>query len=114
MSGNIYSQLILNLPDIDIALDGVKGKLFQGENHQIVFFDIAPIGEIPAHSHGEQWGVVVDGEMHLTVDGKTKICKKGDWYHIPEGTVHSAVFKTRVFAIDVFADKDRYYPKEIK
>jgi len=30
--------------------------------------DIDPIGEVPPHSHGAQWGVVVEGEMELTID----------------------------------------------
>ena len=108
MLEHIYPELIRNLPEADIPQEGVKGKILQGENHQIVFFEIEPIGEVPPHSHGEQWGIVVDGEMHITIDGETRILKKGDSYHIPRGVVHSAVFKTKFYAIDFFEDKDRY------
>jgi len=111
MKDSIYPDLINNLPNADIPHQGVKGKLFQGDNHQVVFFDIAAIGEVPAHSHGGQWGIVIDGEMHLTIEGKTRVLKKGDSYYIPKGAVHSAVFKTRVFAIDIFEDRERYKSK---
>ena len=80
-------------------------------DHQIVFFDIDPIGEIPLHSHGEQWGIVVEGEMDLSIGGQTKRYKAGDSYHIPAGVTHGAKFLSRVRAIDVFADRDRYKPK---
>jgi len=73
--------------------------------------EIDAIGEVPPHSHGAQWGVVLKGEMLLTIGGIAKSYKKGDSYYIPAGVVHSADFKTKVFVIDFFADKDRYAVK---
>ena len=67
----------------------------------------ATIGQIPPHSHGEQWGIVVQGEMDLTVGGETKRYRAGDSYHIPAGVEHGATFLTHFRAIDVFADVDR-------
>jgi quercetin dioxygenase-like cupin family protein len=49
--------------------------------------------------------------MKLTIGGETRIYKKGDWYYIPEGVVHSATFLSRVQVIDVFADPNRYSAK---
>lgn len=106
-----YPELIQALPDADIPFKGVKGKLLQGENQQAVFFEIDPIGEVAEHKHGAQWGVIFDGEMQLTIGGKTKTYKKGDQYYIPSGVLHSAVFKTKTFIMDVFEDKNRYLPK---
>ena len=107
-----YPESVTSLPMVDVPLPGVRGWLFQAEDHQIVFFDIDPIGEIPLHSHGEQWGIVVEGEMELTIGGQTKRYKAGDSYHIPPGATHGAKFLSRVRAIDVFADKDRYRSKK--
>jgi quercetin dioxygenase-like cupin family protein len=106
-----YPDMITQLPEADIAFSGIRGWLSQGKGHQIVFFDIEPIGEVTEHSHGAQWGIVVDGEMDLTIGGITKTCKNGDSYVIPEGVLHSAVFKKRTLALDFFADKDRYRPR---
>lgn len=103
-----FPKLIVDLPEADIPFDGMKAWISQGKDHQIVFFDIEPVGEVREHSHGAQWGIVIDGEMELTIAGQTKTYKKGDSYIIPENALHSAVFKTRTQVLDFFADKDRY------
>jgi quercetin dioxygenase-like cupin family protein len=107
-----YPEMIRNLPEIDVPLEGVRGWLLQSKDKQVVFFDIEPVGKVPPHSHCAQWGFVVGGEMSLTIGEKTKIYRKGDWYYIPEGVVHSATFPTRVNAIDVFDDPERYKIKK--
>lgn len=109
--GTPYPDMIRRLPEIDIAFEGVRGWLFQGNRNQTVYFDIQPVGEIPPHSHCDQWGLVLEGEMDLTIDGETKTYRKGDRYFIPEGVVHSAVFGTRVQVIDVFGSPNRYRVK---
>ena len=106
-----YPEMIKNLPEADIEFKGIRGWISQAKDHQIVFFDIEPIGEVTEHSHGAQWGIVIEGEMELTIGGTTKTYKKGDSYHIPDGVVHSAVFKSRTWVLDFFADKDRYKAK---
>ena len=108
----IYPHMINQLPDADIPFEGVHGKLLQGADQQVVFFEIEPIGEVAEHKHGAQWGVVFEGEMELTIGGETKTYRKGDSYFIPSGVLHSAVFKQKTFLMDVFADKDRYLPKK--
>ena len=112
MEKEIYPKMITDLHEIDIPLKGVKGWLLQGIDKQVVFFDIEAVGAIPEHSHGEQWGIVVEGEVELVVNGVKNVYRKGDTYHIPAGALHSARFRTRFKAIDVFADVNRYNPKQ--
>ena len=107
----LYPEMIKNLPDADIPFDGVEGKILQGSSHQVVFFDIAPIGKVAEHRHGAQWGVVFEGEMDLTIDGVTKTYKRGDHYFIANNVLHSAEFKKRTLLMDFFEDKNRYLPK---
>ncbi len=110
--GTPYPEMIRGLPEIDIPIQGVRGWLLQGHEQQVVFFDIEPVGKIPPHSHCGQWGLVVEGEMALTIGDETRVYRKGDSYNIPEGVVHSATFLTRVQVIDVFDDPQRYSAKK--
>ena len=106
-----FPKFITNLPQVANPYPGLRGWISQAPDHQVIYFDIEPIGDVPPHSHGEQWGIVVDGEMELTIGGVARLYRKGDGYHIPAGVVHSARFPTHVLVIDIFADKDRYKAK---
>jgi quercetin dioxygenase-like cupin family protein len=107
-----YASFITDLPEVDLPVEGIRGWLSQGKEHQVVFFDIDPIGKIPPHRHGEQWGIVVEGEMQLTIGCETRRYGPGDSYYIPAGVEHSASFPSHFRAIDVFADARRYAPKK--
>ncbi|UCD65207.1 MAG: cupin domain-containing protein [Candidatus Zixiibacteriota bacterium] len=109
--GTVYPDMLRNLPEVDMPVEGVRGWLLQGENRQIVFFDIDTTAAVPAHKHCAQWGIMVAGEMSLTIGGETKVYRKGDSYYIPEGVEHSARFHSRVNVIDVFDAADRYKTK---
>lgn len=111
MSNKIYPKMITDLPEADISFEGIRGWLLQGTDRQVVCFDIEPVGVVPEHSHGEQWGIVVDGELTLVVDGVKRVYQRGDSYHIPAGAPHSATFGSPCKVIDFFADVDRYRPK---
>jgi len=104
--------LIKSLPTANIPFEGVRGWISQSDDHQIVFMELEAIGKVAEHKHGAQWGMVVEGEMDLTIGGETKTYNKGDSYFIPEGVLHSAVFKMKTWVIDYFADKNRYLSKQ--
>ena len=109
--GTPYPDMIRMLPEVDMPFEGIRAWLHQNSDSQVVFFDIQPVGVVPPHSHCAQWGLMIDGEMKLTIGEETKVYRKGDWYYIPEGVVHSATFLTRVFVIDFFDDPARYKKK---
>jgi quercetin dioxygenase-like cupin family protein len=111
-NGTPYPEMIRDLPEIDIPIEGIRGWLIQSPGNQVVFFDIQPVGKVPPHSHCNQWGMVIEGEMSLTIGDKNKTYYKGDWYFIPAGVEHSATFPTRVQVIDIFDAPDRYKIKE--
>lgn len=103
-----YPDCIKTLPRVIIPLKGVTGWVVQGLTSQVVFFEIDAGTTIPPHSHCEQFGVVIEGEMALTIDGQTNIYRRGDSYHIPAGVTHCAEFRTRVRAFDFFTEPHRY------
>ena len=104
--------MIEKLEDIDISLPGINGKLFQGQGMQAVFFTANGPGEIPAHHHQAQWGVMLEGEVEMTVDGKMQIVRRGDSYFIPAGSVHSIRILSPMKALDFFDEPERYKPKK--
>ena len=109
--GTPYPELVRSLPEIEAPVPGVRGWLLQGPQSQAVFFDIEAGTLIPPHSHCAQWGLVVEGEISLTISDRTRTYRKGEWYFIPAGAVHSAAFPSRVNVIDVFDDSARYKSK---
>jgi len=106
-----FPDMIEGLPEADIPFPGVRGWISQGKDHQIGFFDIEPTAKIPEHSHKAQWGIVVRGQMRLTIGGSTNTYTEGGSYYIPNGVVHSAVFKSRTLVLDFFTDRHRYRTK---
>ena len=107
----VYPDLIRNLPELDVPIDGVRGWLMQSASTQMVFFDILTHAKVPPHSHCAQWGMMLDGEMTITIGGEERRVRKGDQYFIPEGVEHSAVFHSRTNVIDLFDSPDRYKTK---
>lgn len=105
---NFFPEIITKLPEAHIPIEGVHSHLFQGEHQQFVFMSFENDAEVPEHSHEAQWGVILSGEIELTVDGKRSTFKKGDIYFIPKGVKHSARIRRGYRDLTLFDQKDRY------
>jgi quercetin dioxygenase-like cupin family protein len=108
---NFFPEIITKLPEADIPLEGVHSHLFQGKDQQFVFMCFDNDVQVPEHSHEGQWGVVLDGEIELTIGGKKATYKRGDTYFIPKGVKHSARIKKGYKDLTLFDQKDRYRKK---
>lgn len=108
----IFPEMIKNLPKVELGIAGAEVSLSQGDDHQVLFMEFAEGLTVPEHSHGAQWGVVVKGEMRLTIAGSEKLYTKGDSYYIPAGTPHSAVILAGYADVTFFGQKDRYAAEE--
>ena len=106
-----FPEFITNLPEADLPVEGLRAWLVQSENGQVMFLIAEQHVHIPAHSHGDQWGIVIDGEMELTIGKKTATYRQGDSYFIPAGTMHKAILQQGFRVLDYFVDKDRYKTK---
>src|SRR4030067_1600441 len=105
ISKKVFPEVITNLPEGDIALEGVKAWIVQGNGQQLVFFEMQPSAKIPEHSHDyPQWGMVIEGKMEMTIDGSAKIYEKGDEYLVPARAKHSARYLSRVRVMDLFKE----------
>ncbi len=70
---------------------GVRIRTPHGERIMISLVEIDAGAVVPPHAHPhEQAGIVLEGEMELTIGEERRILKKGEAYIIPGGTEHSA------------------------
>ena len=100
-----------DLPVVDTPFTGLDGRLLSSPHGQAVFFRATEEFEVPPHAHGAQWGIVVTGRLHLTVDGEARTYEPGETYDIPALAEHSARLEEGTCLIDVFQEPDRYNPK---
>jgi quercetin dioxygenase-like cupin family protein len=107
----IFPDCITSLPIADIPIEGQTAYLLQGENQQLIFWSFEKDAEVSEHSHEAQWGVILDGEIELTIDGEKFTFTKGDTYYVPKGVTHSAKIKKGYKDITFFNQKDRYKAK---
>ncbi len=108
---DFFPDIITNLQEANIPVEGVRAYLLQGMNQQLLFMTFDNDVEVPEHTHEAQWGVVLDGEIELTIGGTKCIINKGDTYFIPKGVKHSAKIKKGYKDITLFNQKDRYKVK---
>jgi len=109
---NEFPTVITALPEADMPFKGMKAWILQEENHQLIFFEMQSTAIVPEHSHNyPQWGMLIEGEMKLTVNDKTRLCQKGDEYLIPAEAKHKATFTTKTRVMDLFSEKTRYKAK---
>jgi quercetin dioxygenase-like cupin family protein len=72
-------------------VQGINARTFWGENILLAVVDLDPNADLPNHSHPhEQGGIVIDGQLELTIAGETRLLEPGDVYIIPGGVEHSA------------------------
>lgn len=103
-----FPGFIAELPLAYIPIPSVSARLMQAEGRQVLFMEFHEDVRVPEHSHEAQWGVVLDGTIDLTVDGKKLTLKKGDTYYIPKGVSHTAKIKRGYKDMVVFDQPDRY------
>ena len=99
---------ILALPQVEIPVSGATGYCLQNDEKQVVFFVFDEGVSFPDHSHCEQRGMVVSGEMIIEIGGESNLYQSGDFYVVPEGVNHRALFSERTVLIDMSDAPDRY------
>ncbi|WP_095589678.1 cupin domain-containing protein [Actibacterium ureilyticum] len=105
-----FPDFIMGLPALDIPFpeDVVSARAIRSDAGLMVFFTFHQDITLPPHSHGAQWGSVIEGRVDLTMGGKTRSYRPGESYDIPAGTEHAARVAAGSKVIDVFEEPDRY------
>lgn len=108
----IFPKPIVDLPEADIPIKGIKGFLSQGLNHQIIFMEFCEDIDLHEHSHESQWAIVLEGKIDLTIDGTKYTFVKGDRYFIPKNVKHSGKIFAGYADMTFFNQADRYKEKK--
>jgi len=108
MNVSEFPEFVKGLPECDMPYEGLRGWLLVGETGLLLFSESDIEMSVPEHSHCDQWGVVINGRMELSIGGETKVYSSGDAYVIPEGTPHKASIFPGFRAVDFFTDPNRY------
>ncbi len=105
-------EIIKKHPSADIPVDGVHSHLIQAGNQQFVFMEFEQDAVVSTHSHNAQWGVILEGEMELTINGVAKTLRRGDSYSIGKDELHSAKIRKSYKDLTLFDQVDRYKEKQ--
>lgn len=103
-----FADFIKALPRPDIPLKDIGAHLLASPRGQVVFWEFTAGVEVPLHSHGAQWGIIVDGEIEMTIGEDTRVYRQGDAFYIGDGVMHGGKTHKACRAIDFFADPGRY------
>ncbi len=105
---NLLPPEIMALPKVEIPVDGVTGYCLKDDRKQVVFFVFEEGVSFPDHSHCDQRGLVISGEMVIDIEGQSNLYQAGDQYRVPEGVKHRASFTQQTVLIDMSDAPDRY------
>jgi quercetin dioxygenase-like cupin family protein len=90
---------------LDEFRPGIRSKLESGTNLTMAFMEIAPNKEGSPHDHPfDQCGIVIEGEIEMSVGEERKLLRPMETYFIPAGIKHTwKTFATSARILDVVA-----------
>ncbi len=93
-----FPERLRNLPKFDGPFDAFK---LAAKGCDVLFASYPAGTTIPPHTHEtENVGVITQGELILTMDGKETRYGIGTWYHVAARATHAARFETATSEIE--------------
>ena len=93
-----FPKLLRDLPKFEGPFDAFK---LAAQDCDVLFASYPANTTIPEHNHEtENVGVITQGELFLTVDGKETRYGPGDWYHVSAKTMHAARFEKETSEVE--------------
>ena len=90
---------------------GVCTRTFWGDKMLVSLLEFSPNSVVPMHTHPqEQVGVVIEGELYMTIGAETRLMKAGESYVIPGDVEHGGKTGEKpAKVVDVFSPvRDEY------
>ena len=90
---------------------GCTAHVAWGQHIMFSLFILQPNSEMSLHSHhNEQMGIILEGEIEVTIGNETKLMKKGDVYLIPSDIPHGGrTHIESVMILDAFSPPREEY-----
>jgi quercetin dioxygenase-like cupin family protein len=93
-----FPKLLRDLPAFDGPFDAFK---LEAKDCDVLFASYPKGTVIPPHNHEtENVGVITQGELILTLDGRQTRYSVGEWYYVPAKAVHAAHFEVETSEIE--------------
>ena len=93
-----FPKLLRDLPKFAGPFDAFK---LAAQDCDVLFASYPANTTIPEHNHDtENVGVITQGELILTLDGKETRYGPGDWYHGPAKAMHAARFEKETSEVE--------------
>jgi len=93
-----FPSLLRGLPKFEGPFEAFK---LAAKNCDVLFASYPAGTTIPPHSHEtENVGVITQGELILTLDGKETRYGPGMWYHVAARATHAARFEKETSEIE--------------
>lgn len=97
MAGH-YPDKFRSLPLYDGRFDAFK---LAAEGADVLLASYTAGTHIAEHQHDtDNYGVIIRGELQLTIAGITTRHGRGDWYHVPAFVPHDATFDVETDEIE--------------
>jgi mannose-6-phosphate isomerase-like protein (cupin superfamily) len=104
-----FPEFVRSLPPADLPFENLQGWLLQSEHGHVLFTEATDRMTVARHTHGDQWGIVVNGEIDILIGRQVLTWKRGDSYFIPAGTIHGARIYRGYRGVDYYRDGDCYH-----
>ena len=95
---NHFPEILRSLPKFTGPFDAFK---LEANNCDVLFASYPAGTSIPEHNHQtHNVGIITQGELILTLDGKETRYGCGQWYRVPAGVMHAARFEQETSEIE--------------
>lgn len=100
------------MPFVDLSkipaiepVPGCRMRTPHGQNVMLSYLEMEDGAEVPLHHHPhEQAGMLIKGQVQLTIGDETRICEAGSLFIIPPNVPHRAVaVNGPAVVLDVFS-----------
>lgn len=105
MDGARWPDFVRALPVASVPVPGLDARVVDDGACQVALFDFAEDAVVAEHIHADKWGILVAGQMTLSVAGSERPLAAGDSYFVPAGVPHGAQVVAGSRIIEIFGER---------